>query len=91
LSEGFGSQIPGGEQPREESVGEAQYRLADWTIIALGAIGLGKPPRFYPFERDGLAKAWGPVLRRWPWLKTWAMKRKPPNQARVQALLHPLP
>jgi hypothetical protein len=64
---GFESQIPGGEQPREESPGEAAQRLASWIVIVGHLFGL----RFHPFEREALAKVAGVFIRRFPVLAEW--------------------
>ena len=64
---GFEGQIPGGDLPRPESPGEAQVRLADWLAILAGIFGI----TFYPFEKEALAKALGPFIRKWPILADW--------------------
>lgn len=70
---GFETQIPGGEEPREESPGEAQVRLASWVKILVGFFGV----RFRPFEEEALAKALGPFIRRWPGIAEWEAPKKP--------------
>lgn len=79
MSDFYSSQIPGGDQPRVESKGEANQRLASWIVLALGVFGV----RFYEFEREALAKAVGGIVRRWPSVGKW----KAPNPAKVQARL----
>jgi hypothetical protein len=66
---GFGPTL---EEPREESPGEAQVRLAEWFVTLVGFFGI----RYYPFEREAQAKAIGPWIRRWPRLAKFGMKKK---------------
>lgn len=58
-------------EPRDESPGEAQQRLAAWLILVAGIFKV----KFHPFEREGLAKALGPFIRRWPKLAKWKAPR----------------
>lgn len=67
MSDGFGGQIPGGEEPREESPGEAQVRFASWLKSLCKIFGVS----FYPFEEEALAKVAGAFIRRWPKLGKW--------------------
>ena len=68
---GFEGQSPAHDDgPRKETPGEVQVRLASWIKLVLGFVGI----KFYPFEEEALAKAMGPVIRRFPWLKTWKVK-----------------
>jgi hypothetical protein len=67
MSDGFGEQIPGGDQPRDESPGEAQVRLASWFKAVLKAFGVS----LYPFEEEALAKVCGAIIRRWPRMGKW--------------------
>ena len=57
----------GQEERRDESPGEAEVRLAEWLAMLAGLAGV----RFYPFEKEALAKAIGPFIRKWPQLKEW--------------------
>jgi hypothetical protein len=69
---GFETQIPGGDEPRPEAVGEAQIRLADWVVTVLRLFGI----RPHPFETEGLAKFCGAIIRRWPFLAKWKAPTK---------------
>jgi hypothetical protein len=64
---GFESQIPGGEQPRAESKGEAAVRLASWVTSVLRIFRV-KP---YPKEEEHLAFFLACIIRRWPYFATW--------------------
>jgi hypothetical protein len=65
--------VPGfGQEPRNESPGEAQVRLASWLIDVAGIFKV----HFYPFEQTALAKAVGPFIRRWPALAKWKAPKK---------------
>ena len=64
---GFESQSPNNQQPRIESVGEAQVRLASWIKSALMLFRV----KLYPFEEEALAKVMGAFIRRWPRLGKW--------------------
>lgn len=59
--------VPPFKEERNESPGEAQIRLAAWIALLAGIFGL----RFYSFEREALAKALGPVIRKWPQIARW--------------------
>ena len=59
-------------EQRDESPGEAAVRLADWLAMIAWIFGV----RFYPFERVSLAKALGPVIRRWPQIAEWKAPKK---------------
>ena len=69
---GFESQIPGGDQPRDESIGEANRRWASWLKSLFAIFGV----KMYPFEEEGLAKAFGAFIRRWPSLGKWKAPKK---------------
>jgi hypothetical protein len=69
---GFESQIPGGEQPRVESKGEAQIRLASWVIAVLRLFRV-KP---YPKEEEHLAFFLACIIRRWPYFAQWKAPQK---------------
>lgn len=72
MSDGF---YPAGwEQPRVESKGEAQQRLANWICNVL---------RGWPFfmvihqyEQDSFAKFLAAVVRRWPGVGKWKAPTK---------------
>jgi hypothetical protein len=64
---GFEGQIPGGEQPRVESRGEAQVRLASWVTSVLRIFRV-KP---YPSEEQALALFLACIIRRWPVFSKW--------------------
>lgn len=70
---GFDSQIPGGDDPRAESPGEAQYRLAALFISFWRIFGV----KFTEHHREAAALLFGPFLHRWPWLG----KIKAPKEA----------
>ena len=71
---GFEDQIPGGDQPRDESKGEAQVRLASWICNVLR----GWPFKMiiYRFEEEGLASFIGCVNRKWPSAGKWGAQSK---------------
>lgn len=71
---GFESQSPAHDDgPRKETPGEAQVRLASWIVLVLGLVGV----RYYPFEEEAMAKAVGPLIRRFPWLGKWKAPKTP--------------
>lgn len=65
----FSDQIPGGKQPRRESKGEAQIRLASWICGVLRGWPFKMKISF--FEEDGLADFLGAVNRKWPAVGRW--------------------
>jgi hypothetical protein len=69
VSDGFAGQVPGGEQPRAESKGEAQVRLASWICNVLR--GWPLKVTVYDFEEESLAKFLGAINRRWPVVGKW--------------------
>jgi hypothetical protein len=53
--------------PRQESPGEAQMRLASWFKALFALLGV----RLYRFEEEALAKVMGAFIRKWPALGKW--------------------
>lgn len=75
MSEGFGSQEPGGDKPREESPGEASYR---WGGLLLLVLRLIAGPNSYQGKRfeDAAAVLARPILLRYPRLAKWKAPKK---------------
>lgn len=60
--------IPGGEKPRDESLGEAEYRWGGWLLTALRIVS----PKYHGQRyEDAAALLMGPILDRWPALRKW--------------------
>lgn len=56
-----------GEEPRKESPGEAQQRVASWFLDIWRTFGV----KFTETHQQAAAVLAGPFLKRWPWLAKW--------------------
>lgn len=60
------------QEPRIESRGEAQQRLANWICNVLRGWPIFMT--IHNFEQQGLAQFLGAVARRWPVTARWGMR-----------------
>lgn len=59
-------------EPRDESVGEANVKIASWFIAVAAFFRV----QFHDYEKEALEKAMGAFVRRWPSLRKFNTEEK---------------
>ena len=65
----------GDDEPRKESPGEAQRRVASWFLSIWQAYPMSL--KFNSKHHDAAAILAGPFIKRWPFIGTWKAPKNP--------------